>query len=67
MTGNDTAPQDPGAGLRSLLRDHGQRWEIQLIGAHWEATSHPSPSSTIVRCADDLTALRAKLEAAESD
>jgi hypothetical protein len=67
MPGNPTAPQDHRAGLRSLLRDHGQRWEIQLVSTHWEAVTHPSPTATIVHCADSLDGLRAKLEAAGSD
>lgn len=62
MPENDTAPQDPRAGLRSLLRDHGQRWQIQLVSTHWEATSHPSPTAIVVHCADSLDALRTKIE-----
>jgi hypothetical protein len=69
MTGNPTVPipEDPRAKLRSLLRDHGQRWNIQLVRSHWEAVTHPSPTSIIVHCADSLDGLRAKLEAAGSD
>ena len=59
MPENDTAPQDPRGALRSLLRDHGQRWQIQLVSTHWEATSHPSPTAIVVHCADSLGALTA--------
>jgi hypothetical protein len=64
MTGKPMVPipEDPRAGLRSLLRDHGQRWEIQLMRSYWQATSHPSPSQTVVHCADSLDELRSKIE-----
>jgi hypothetical protein len=66
MTEHDTAPigRDPRAGLRQLLREHGQRWEIQLVRTYWEAVTHPWPGCTVVHCAHDLAGLRAKLEAA---
>jgi hypothetical protein len=59
---SDPIRQDPRAKLRSLLRDHGERWEIRLVSMHWEAVSHPTPSAVILHCADSLDGLRAKLE-----
>jgi hypothetical protein len=62
VTDNPTARPDSRAKLRSLLRDHGQRWQIQLVSMHWEATSHPSPTAIVLHCADSIDELRTKIE-----
>jgi hypothetical protein len=58
-----SAPDDPRVKLRQLLRDYGQRCEIQLIASGtWEAVSRPSPGQTVVHCAHSLDELRDKIE-----
>jgi hypothetical protein len=56
------------AGLASLFRDFGQRWEIEHVehGTEWVACCHNGEVIHIIG-ARDLGALRYRIEAAERE
>ena len=47
--------------LERILKEHGQRWDIERDGLVWTATEHPSPTALHVIIAHDLDELERKI------
>jgi hypothetical protein len=51
--------------LERILKEHGQRWEIERDGPVWTATERPSPTALHVIIARDLDELERKIIGSE--